>query len=175
MKISQVPYLLSITILIGCSTNNGGFKAVPDFEGEYYIEKTNYYYSTRKDGPDFMLTTKSNRPIFEALDTNDDKILDLIRYDVFDIAGNYKYTISDYDMDGRYDERTNTGDPNFDIKHAYIEINYFGCWYKLVKGEKGAVIKVGDYTIPVSLIKGKYIYNKLFKPQGGIPPCSDAA
>ena len=166
--------LLPLTVS-GCSSG-GGFKEVAGLEGEYAFEKENYILFTRKNGPDFMLSKKGERTIIEALDTDKDGVLDVLRYDVFDKKNRYIYTVEDQDLNGSLDIRHNIGTPNLKQKGSKLEINYRGCWYKVVKNKSNKpVIVVGKNEIPIVGNNGKYTYNKSFKPQGKIPPCSDAA
>jgi hypothetical protein len=160
---------------MGCAGSNG-FKEVSGLEGEYSLETENYYVFTRKSGPELMVTMKGAGSVFEVLDTDNDKKLDLLRYSVFDKDGNYLYTVEDYAMDGSYDIRNNFNHRDqLNSEDLKMEVNYFGCWYRVIKGERGAIIKVGDQEIPISLVNGKPTYNNSFKPQGGVSPCSDPA
>lgn len=161
-----------IVTVAGCSSS-GGFNEVTGFEGEYAFESKNHILYTRKTGPDFMLTRHDRGAIIQALDTNKDGELDAIRYEVFDKNNEYKYTVEDQDLNGSLDIRHNFGTPNLKQKDSKLEINYHGCWYKVVKGKSNKpVIVVGKNEIPIIGNNGKYTYNKSFKLQGKIPPCS---
>ena len=113
----------------------------------------------------FLLTNKEAEPLIEVLDKDNDGIVDLLRYTVFDSAGSAKLIVEDNDLDGHIDQKWYKG------KAEYFEIPYDGVWYRVKKSKSEKYIETTAGKLPVKLIGGilRVTHNKSKQqgPSGG--------
>ncbi|MCU7829732.1 MAG: hypothetical protein KZQ85_11760 [Candidatus Thiodiazotropha sp. (ex Myrtea sp. 'scaly one' KF741663)] len=101
--------------------------------------------------PGFAFLTPNGRTKIEVIDTNQDQVVDLLRYSIFDSTGADLLEVEDHGIDGILNQRWHKSPVN------RFEVWYESSWYWVQgKGEK-IHIKTPGGEVPIRIEQGRLV------------------
>lgn len=126
-----------------------GFEKIDD---KYYAFKQDKYtLVTSKTYPGFMFTNHKMKSLVEVLDTDEDGVVDLLRYTAYAENGVDFIASEDYDMDGEINMRWHHSED------GYMELWYLEKWHRILGRGKELHIVNGQWRIPVISKNGRFV------------------